>query len=148
MRIFAKLFEKAKRQPFTRRTCRPFLEILEDRLCLAGNVYAVDLFTDDNVAGGGTMDGPNKGDLRWCINQARANPGSEIDIPVTAFTGILIQAELPHINQTTKLIGSADVSGNPLVLIYANGTFDGLTVEATGCVIKSLDIADFIGSRE
>jgi hypothetical protein len=100
MGIFANLFAKANTQAHAciRRNARLSVEVLEDRLCLAANIYTVDNFTDLNPAGGGGVpDGaakPMNGDLRWCVGQARANPGSEIDIPVKAFTAIQLSAEL------------------------------------------------------
>jgi hypothetical protein len=41
----------------------------------AGTIYTVTVDTDDNVPDGDGDPATNTGDLRWCMNQANANPG-------------------------------------------------------------------------
>ncbi len=90
-----------------RRGRRPLLEILEDRKLLAGNIYTVNGLLDTGV---GSL---ANGDLRYCVDEANANPGSTIDFAI-GLTG------------TITLTSSLDLKANvtidsPLAPIAVSG---------------------------
>jgi hypothetical protein len=95
-----------------RRGWRPRLEVLEGRLVPAN--FTVNS-TGDTSAGSGTA-----GDLRFCITQADANPGSTIGFDATVFTTA----------QTITLNGTAlpDLTANTQI----TGPAAGVTVNAAG----------------
>jgi hypothetical protein len=101
-------------------TVRPSLERLEDRTLLSGNIYTVNL-TTDNVKNTGQATGPLSGDLRYCIEQADLNPGSTIQFDANVFnapkTISLSQGELDIADNMTitglgsNIGGSITISG-------------------------------------
>ena len=86
-----------------RRSRRPLLEVLEQRL--VPSVYTVNALTDSGSGSG------LAGDLRYCITQADADPGSTIQFDGTVFntnkTIALGGSELPVITANVTIQGPA-----------------------------------------
>ena len=115
-------------------------EGLEDRVLLAATIYTVNAITDTG-AGSGTT-----GDLRYCINQANANPNKDGNLIQFAVTGtIALDSALPELSNTAGLIdiegpGAANLTvarstakGTPAFRIFTidagvRATLDSLTI--------------------
>lgn len=108
-----------------RRSARPRLEILEDRLAPAA--FHVDHLADDLVGAG------NTGSLRYCIEQANASPGaSTIEIQSS---GIIHLADSLHIRNSVTIIADA----------VSSVTLQG-TLGTTSPAFRLLDIQGTAGS--
>jgi hypothetical protein len=123
-----------------RRGWRPLLEVLEDRLAPAA--FTVNS-TGDTGTGSGTA-----GDLRFCVNQADANPGSTIQFDPTLFaaaqTITLNGTALPDLTQNTQVNGPAagvtvNAAGKSRVFAIDTGTAVGISdLSVTGGVATGL----------
>lgn len=97
---------------------RCFLPSLCAFLGLTGSLAAVDYTVNDGSDVGvfhiGRVDpgNPTRGDLRYCINQANANPGSTISFAVT---NVALERFLPLVT-TTMTIGNATAGPTPVTI--------------------------------
>ncbi len=120
-----------------RRTSRPILEAMEDRLLLS-NV------TVTNVADDGSA-----GSLRWALGQVSAqNNGVTFAIPGAGIHTINLIATLPTISIPITIDGTSQPGylGSPLIEISgvnAGAKADGLDISAGGTTIKGLAIDQF-----
>jgi hypothetical protein len=110
----------ATRQRRRPRGWRPLLEVLEDRLVPAA--YTVNTLTDTGTGTG------LAGDLRYCITQADANPGSTVQFDATVFatpqTITLSGTELPVVTADLTIQGPAagvTLSGNHQSRVFEIG---------------------------
>jgi titin len=130
----AKLF----RRPQTKRlrTLHPSLELLEDRLVPT-------TFTVTNTHDSGTNS------LRQAILNSNAHPGTsgpnliDFDLPTNSNGEIVPNSALPAI--TSPVVINGIPVGGPLVVLIGNNTgqSNGLTLDASGCTIESMEIGGF-----
>src|SRR5262249_1245057 len=134
------LFTRRVRRPIGRASSRPrpALEVLEDRWCPA--TYTVDRLGDSGAGSG------NAGDLRYCINQANAQPGEGTDVFDKGVFGTAQTITLTHgqleLKDTavTMITGSAagvTISGNNASRVFqidskATANLSGLTITGGG----------------
>jgi hypothetical protein len=119
------------------------LEGLENRTLLSGSptIYTVDRTSDTGTGS------DNKGDLRYCVTQANANPniaGSEIEFDPTVFTGttqlsITLSATLDLLETAGPEVidgpgaSALKITGNDTVEVFSvssdtTATLSGLTI--------------------
>src|SRR5262245_52787998 len=132
----------SKPQRLRRRSARPRLEAMEDRLLLT-------IFQVVN-----TLDNANPGSLRWAIGQTTAGGGGdkiEFVIPGGGVRTISVGSALPAITKPVTLDGRLmpGYSGTPLVQLdgtAAGAGVNGLAITAGSTTVFGLSIGNFSGN--
>ena len=119
-------------------TNRPSLECLEDRF-----VPSAIMVTNTNDSGPGS--------LRKAITQANSHPGSTIDFDLDVNNSILPVSQLPAITSSVEIDGASNpithsvaIDGSLANAINLGNSFNGLTIDASGCTILGLTIVDWL----
>lgn len=100
----------------------------------AGTVYTVTVDTDDNVPDGNGDPTTNTGDLRWCINQANANPGLDtirFGIPAPPNIDIWAEGYWPDITDPVILDGTSQPG-----YYYGGGLGGAITIAPAGFYVS------------
>jgi hypothetical protein len=118
-------------------SARLLLQPLEDR-------YVPSTITVTNTHDSGT------GSLRAAILQSNANPGSSgpnlINFNLPSNSNAIIEPNSPLPTITKPVVIDGTLPSGPLVLLGHGTTFEnGLTINATGCTIRNLDIGGWLG---
>ncbi len=103
-------------------TCRPRMEVLEDRIAPA--LYIVNALTDSASGSGGLGTG-NSGDLRYCITQANKSAGGNNTILFGESGMLTLSAALPpladNLTITVPQNGSVTINGNSFGSVFTIG---------------------------
>src|SRR5262249_32136847 len=143
------------------------VSIIEDNLPGQFHIYVVDTTADAS-----TPDGPNRGPLRWAINQSNANPSSSpsqpneilFRIPGSGLQTIHLLTPLPATTAPVAIQGYSQPgsqtnnlasSDNATILVQVDGSqipaasypqADGLTIAAYNCTVDGLSLTGFTGA--